>query len=104
MTVSRPPSWRLPPDAPARPPSQAQAEEAAKAGTCTPELAAAAAARAEHLRSTGGTQVTLPFGVTLLAAGWRDEWLWGVAASMHRASGLGCGVPGHSVPAPNGKA
>jgi hypothetical protein len=43
----------------------------------------------------GGQRVTLPFGVTLLAGGWRDEWLWGIAAAMHRESGLGCGPAGH---------
>lgn len=41
--------------------------------------------------------MTLPFGVTLLAPGWRDEWLWGVAAKMQQLAGLGCGPLGHGV-------
>ncbi|KAG2494460.1 hypothetical protein HYH03_007512 [Edaphochlamys debaryana] len=56
--------------------------------------------RAAHLAATGPTAVTLPFGVTLLAKGWRDEWLWGVAARMEALAGLRCGPGGHGVAAP----
>jgi allophanate hydrolase len=71
--------------------------EAAGAGLSGSE-AEALSKRCAHLREGGGaTQVTLPFGVTLLAEAWRDEWLWGVAAAMHRASGMKCGPAGHGV-------
>lgn len=73
-----------------------QAEEVATAGG--PESAPEAVVkRLEHLKATGSTRVTLPFGVTLLSVGWRDEWLWGVAAAMQRAAGLACGPEGHGV-------
>lgn len=64
----------------------------------TPEAAATAGLRVDRLRASGGPlKVTLPFGVTLLAAGWRDEWLWEVAAALESAAGLGCGPAGHGV-------
>ena len=69
-------------------------------GTVQYDPAAATAPAAALMTGSGGSgsgPVTLPFGVTLLAAGWQDEWLWGVAASLHRASGLGCGPAGHGV-------
>ncbi|KXZ51619.1 hypothetical protein GPECTOR_12g583 [Gonium pectorale] len=53
--------------------------------------------RAAHLAATGPTQVTLPFGVTLLSRAWRDDWLWGLAARMEAAAGLRCGPAGHGV-------
>jgi allophanate hydrolase len=63
-----------------------------------PEAAASAQQRAQRLAASGGPlRVALPFGVTLLAPAWRDEWLWGVAAAMEKAAGLGCGPQGHGV-------
>lgn len=64
--------------------------------------AAGAAARVERLRQLGGPlQVALPFGVTLLAPAWWDEWLWGVGAKLAEAAGgLGGGAQGHGVAAP----
>ncbi|PNW79614.1 hypothetical protein CHLRE_08g360100v5 [Chlamydomonas reinhardtii] len=59
--------------------------------------------RAAHLAATGPTAVTLPFGVTLLAKAWRDDWLWGVAAKMEAAAGLRCGPAGHGVMPAAGK-
>ncbi|KAG2426165.1 hypothetical protein HXX76_013146 [Chlamydomonas incerta] len=59
--------------------------------------------RAAHLAATGPTSVTLPFGVTLLAKAWRDDWLWGVAAKMEAAAGLRCGPAGHGVVPAAGK-
>lgn len=57
-----------------------------------------AAARGAALAAAGGpAAVALPFGVTLLAPAWQDDWLWRVADAMHRASGLGCGPAGHGV-------
>lgn len=54
--------------------------------------------RAQRLAASGGPQaVTLPFGVTLLAGAWRDEWLWGIAERLEEAAGLGCGPEGHGV-------
>ena len=54
--------------------------------------------RAKHLAALGGPmEVTLPFGVTLLAPAWKDEWVWQVAAAVEKASGLGCGPEGHGV-------
>ncbi len=79
---------------------------AGNAANGTPDLAAvsaaapdaASAARAAQLAALGGPLVvTLPFGVTLLAQSWRDEWLWGVAEKMHAAAGVGCGPEGHGV-------
>jgi len=65
----------------------------------TAEAAAGSGAmRAQRLAGSGGAQaVTLPFGVTLLAGAWRDEWLWGIAERLERAAGLGCGPDGHGV-------
>jgi allophanate hydrolase len=54
--------------------------------------------RAKRLASLGGPMaVTLPFGVTLLAPAWKDEWLWQVAGALEKAAGLGCGPEGHGV-------
>lgn len=56
------------------------------------------ATRAAHLAASGGPQaVALPFGVTLLAGAWRDEWLWGIAERLEAAAGLTCGPEGHGV-------
>lgn len=64
------------------------------------DAGATAESRTARLLSSGGPmQVALPFGVTLLAAAWKDEWLWHIAARMHELSGLGCGPQGHGVPA-----
>lgn len=60
--------------------------------------AGSGAARAARLAASGGPQsVVLPFGVTLLAGAWRDEWLWGIAERMEAAAGLACGPQGHEV-------
>lgn len=64
----------------------------------TSEAAATAELRVQRLQASGGPlKVTLPFGVTLLATAWQDEWLWEVAAAMEAASGLSCGPAGHGV-------
>jgi allophanate hydrolase len=60
--------------------------------------ASADAPRAALLRRLGGPlEVALPFGVTLLAPEWHDDWLWGVGAAFVEAAGLGCGPEGHGV-------
>lgn len=60
--------------------------------------ASAGTARAEALRKGGGPmKVVLPFGVTLLAPEWHDDWLWGVAERAAAAAGLGCGPEGHGL-------
>jgi allophanate hydrolase len=60
--------------------------------------AGAGATRAARLAAGGGPlSVTLPFGVTLLAGAWRDEWLWGIAGRLEAAAGLKCGPEGHGV-------
>ncbi len=57
-----------------------------------------AAKRVAALQQLGGPlAVALPFGVTLLAGAWHDDWLWGVAAHMEEAAGLQCGPRGHGV-------
>jgi hypothetical protein len=38
-------------------------------------------ARLQHLRATGPTRLVLPFGVTLIARGWHDEFLWRVGSA-----------------------
>jgi allophanate hydrolase len=59
---------------------------------------AAGLTRADRLKASGGPmQVVLPFGVTLLAGPWRDEWLWGIAERLEAAAGLKCGPAGHGV-------
>lgn len=45
-------------------------------------------------------QVALPFGVTLLAPAWWDEWLWGIGARLAEAARRGCGPEGHGVAEP----
>ncbi|KAK9835411.1 hypothetical protein WJX81_007895 [Elliptochloris bilobata] len=57
----------------------------------------AAAERERRLAESGNPTPSLPFGVTLIGAAWRDEALWAVAAELHSASGLGCGPEGHGV-------
>lgn len=37
------------------------------------------------------TNPSLPFGVTILAEAWQDEWVWKVASRYHNAAGVGCG-------------
>ena len=60
--------------------------------------ASAGTPRAAALAAGGGPLgVVLPFGVTLLAAPWLDDWLWGVAGRLADAAGLGCGPEGHGV-------
>ena len=56
-----------------------------------------ACARQQHLQQTGLLEPELPFGVTLVATAWRDEWLCEIASRLHAASGLGCGPKGHHV-------
>lgn len=43
------------------------------------------------------TSAVLPFGVTLLAAGWSDEYVAGLAAAYERSTGLAAGPRGHGV-------
>jgi allophanate hydrolase len=62
--------------------------------------ASALTPRARLLEASGGPlRVVLPFGITLLAPCWHDDWLWGVAVRVVEASGLGCGPQGHGVAA-----
>ncbi|GBF99242.1 allophanate hydrolase [Raphidocelis subcapitata] len=62
--------------------------------------ASALTPRARLLAASGGPlRVALPFGVTLLAPCWHDDWLWGVAARMVAEAKLGCGPQGHGVAA-----
>jgi len=74
-----------------------QAEAALQASQTSAAEAAAVRERAFHLAQTGATRVALPFGVTLLAGAWKDEWLVKVAQAMQDASGLGCGPEGHML-------
>lgn len=71
---------------------------AAAEGAANGASGSATAQRAALLAAAGGPlHVALPFGVTLLAAPWQDDWLWGVAARLEAATGLGCGPEGHGV-------
>mmetsp|Transcript_16382 Transcript_16382/g.44916 ORF Transcript_16382/g.44916 Transcript_16382/m.44916 type:complete len:688 (-) Transcript_16382:929-2992(-) len=72
-----------------------EAEAALQAGQVSAADAAAVRERTFHLAQTGATRVALPFGVTILAGAWKDEWLACVAQKMQEASGLGCGPDGH---------
>lgn len=67
---------------------------AERAVTC---CADEACARQQHLQQTGPSEPELPFGVTLIATAWRDEWLCEIASRLHAASGVGCGPKGHRV-------
>eukprot|EP00803_Ostreobium_quekettii_P003778 evm.model.scf_329EXC.2 EVM.evm.TU.scf_329EXC.2 scf_329EXC:17023-24592(+) len=53
--------------------------------------------RGKYLRESGDPNPTLPFGITLLAPAWSDEWLSGIAAKFQKATGLGCGPKGHGL-------
>lgn len=55
------------------------------------------AARREHLAATGNPSPVVPFGITLLAPSWMDEYVAGVAAAYQAATGLKAGPLGHSV-------
>lgn len=57
----------------------------------------------DHLEQIGNPQPVLPFGVTMVAAAWRDDWLCEIASRFHEASGLGCGPTGHGVGLHQGK-
>ncbi|KAF5834987.1 hypothetical protein DUNSADRAFT_8044 [Dunaliella salina] len=72
-----------------------EAEAELQAGQVSAADAAAVRERAFHLAQTGATRVALPFGVTILAGAWKDEWVAHVAQKMQEASGLGCGPEGH---------
>ena len=62
----------------------------AQAGLQTPRrLTAAACLCPRH--------AVLPFGVTLLAPSWTDEYVAGVAAAFQAATGLAAGPLGHGV-------
>ncbi|KAL4418868.1 hypothetical protein ABPG77_002624 [Micractinium sp. CCAP 211/92] len=53
--------------------------------------------RAEHLAATGNASPVLPFGITLLAPAWTDEYVAGIAAAYEKATGLQAGPLGHDV-------
>lgn len=53
--------------------------------------------RAEHLAATGNPSPVLPFGITLLAPSWTDEYVAGIAAAYEKATGLQAGPLGHCV-------
>lgn len=77
-------------------PSGLMVYDAAEAVKAEPDNAAVQA-RAAHLAATGPTKVNIPFGVTLLAKAWHDDWLAGIAERMQELAGLGCGPAGHGV-------
>ncbi|KAL4458329.1 hypothetical protein ABPG75_013194 [Micractinium tetrahymenae] len=53
--------------------------------------------RAEHLAATGNANPVLPFGITLLAPSWTDEYVASIAAAYEKATGLQAGPLGHGV-------
>lgn len=53
--------------------------------------------RAEHLAATGNASPVLPFGITLLAPAWTDEYVAGIGAAYEKATGLQAGPLGHGV-------
>jgi allophanate hydrolase len=53
--------------------------------------------RAEHLAATGNPNAVVPFGITLLAPAWTDEYVAGIAAAYEKATGLRAGPLGHGV-------
>ena len=56
-----------------------------------------ATTRRSHLEQAGSLEPTLPFGVTMIAKAWQDNWLCEIASRFHQDSGLGCGPAGHGV-------
>jgi allophanate hydrolase len=56
-----------------------------------------AAERADHLAATGSSAAVVPFGITVLAPAWTDEYVAGVAAAYLEATGLRAGPAGHGV-------
>lgn len=54
-------------------------------------------ARQEHFEATGNANPVVPFGITLLAPGWTDGYVAGVAAAYEKATGLAAGPIGHKV-------
>ena len=56
-----------------------------------------ATTRRSHLEQAGSLEPTLPFGVTMIAKAWRDNWLCEIASRFHQDTGLGCGPAGHGV-------
>ncbi|KAI7838879.1 hypothetical protein COHA_007345 [Chlorella ohadii] len=53
--------------------------------------------RQQHLTATGNPTPVLPFGITLLAAAWTDEYVAGLAAAYQQTTGLKAGPLGHGV-------
>ena len=56
-----------------------------------------ATTRRSQLEQAGSLEPTLPFGVTMIARAWQDNWLCEIASRFHQDSGLGCGPSGHGV-------
>lgn len=53
--------------------------------------------RRAHLAATGNPAAVVPFGITLLAPAWADEYVAGVAAAYGEATKLSAGPAGHGV-------
>ncbi|PRW20653.1 allophanate hydrolase [Chlorella sorokiniana] len=53
--------------------------------------------RQMHLAATGNPAPVLPFGITLLAPAWTDEFVAGLAAAYQQTTGLKAGPAGHGV-------
>jgi allophanate hydrolase len=84
----------------AAPPAGGAAKKARKDGGGGAAAAAGGSddsQRAEHLAATGNAGATVPFGITLLAPGWTDGFVAGVAAAYEKATGLRAGPLGHGV-------
>lgn len=53
--------------------------------------------RAEHLTATGNPTAVVPFGITMLAPAWTDQYVAEVASAYEKATGLKAGPEGHGV-------
>lgn len=70
---------------------------AAASGGSGDAAAAEEQRRAAHLAATGNNSPVVPFGITLLAPSWTDEYVAGIAAAYEAATGLTAGPVGHGV-------
>ena len=53
--------------------------------------------RNKHLQATGKASAVVPFGITLLAPAWSDEFVGGIAIAYEAATGLRAGPLGHNI-------
>ena len=86
---------KLGPDA--EQPTKKQRTAAANAAANSTPVPASVTERIDHLTATGNPTALVPFGITLLAPSWTDQFVAEVASTYEKATGLKAGPGGHGV-------